>query len=86
MKILLLYSQHEETFWNLKKVLKILGKRAAYPPLGLLTVSAMLPKGWERKLIDLNYGNLEDDHISWADYVFISAMIGQKKSANKIIG
>ena len=85
MKILLVYPEYEETFWNLKKVLRILGKRVAYPPLGLLTVAAMLPKKWERRLIDLSCKKLKEEHINWADYVFIGAMIGQKKSVEEII-
>ncbi len=85
MKILLIYPEYEDTFFNPKKVFKVLGKRAAYPPLGLLTVAAMLPGKWEKKLIDLNCENLKDSHIRWADYVFISAIVGQKKSIHKII-
>ncbi|MBM3713279.1 MAG: B12-binding domain-containing radical SAM protein, partial [Actinobacteria bacterium] len=56
MKVLLIYPEYENTFWNLKKVLKVLGKKAAYPPLGLLTIAAMLPDNWEKKLIDMNWG------------------------------
>ena len=85
MKILLVYPEYEETFWNLKKVLRILGKRVAYPPLGLLTVAAMLPEKWERKLIDLSCKKLKEEHVNWADYVFIGAMIGQKRSVKEII-
>jgi len=85
MKILLVHPEYEDTFWNLKRVLKILGKKTAYPPLGLLTVAALLPKEWEKKLIDMNCDNLKDEHIAWADYVFISAIIGQKESARNII-
>jgi len=85
MKILLVYPEYEETFWNFKKVLRIIGKKSAYPPLGLLTVASMIPKDWERKLVDLNCEKLKDEHIRWADYVFISAILGQKTSAKKII-
>jgi radical SAM superfamily enzyme YgiQ (UPF0313 family) len=85
MKILLVYPEYEDTFWNFKKVLKIIGKRSAYPPLGLLTVAAMIPEDWERKLIDLNCEKLKDEHIKWADYIFISSIIGQKESAKRII-
>ena len=85
MKILLVYPEYEDTFWNFKKVLRIIGKKSAYPPLGLLTVASMIPKDWERKLVDLNCEKLKDEHIRWADYVFISAILGQKESAKKII-
>ena len=84
MKILLIYPECEETFWNFKKVLKVLGKKAAYPPLGFLTVAAMLPDYWEKKLIDMNCETLRDEHIEWADYVFISSIIGQKHSTNRV--
>ncbi len=81
MNILLIYPGYENTFWNVNKVLKLLGKRAAYPPLGLLTVAAMLPNHWEKKLIDMNCGeSLKDEHIEWADYVLIGSIIGQRQS------
>lgn len=85
MKILLIYPEYENTFWNVKKVLNVLGKKAPYPPLGLLTVAAMLPDYWEKKLIDMNCQALKDEHIKWADYVLISSIVGQKQSTKKIV-
>ncbi|MGM0366292.1 MAG: B12-binding domain-containing radical SAM protein [Actinomycetota bacterium] len=85
MNILLIYPEYENTFWNLKRVLKILGKKTAYPPLGLLTVAAMLPKEWDMKLVDLNCEALKDEHVEWADYLFISAIVGQKESTKDLI-
>ncbi len=85
MKILLVWPKFPETFWGFKHALKFIGKKAAFPPLGLITVAAMLPQEWEKKLIDLNVENLKDEDLSWADYLFISAMIIQKKSVRKII-
>jgi radical SAM superfamily enzyme YgiQ (UPF0313 family) len=85
MKILLIYPEYENTFWNVKKVLKLVGKKAAYPPLGLLTVAAMLPHNWEKKLIDMNCQTLRDEHIQWADYVMVSSIIGQKQSTKKVV-
>jgi len=86
MKILLIYPEYEDTFWNVNKVLRLLGKRAAYPPLGLLTVAAMLPGHWEKKLIDMNCGDaLKEEHIQWADYVMISSIVGQRQSTKKIV-
>lgn len=85
MKILFVYPQYPETFWSFKHALKFVSKRAVNPPLGLMTISAMLPESWGKKLIDLNIEPLRDKDILWADYVFISAMNIQKKSVNEII-
>ncbi len=82
---LLVYPKYPDTFWSFKHVLKLVSKKAAFPPLGLLTVASMLPEKWERKLVDLNVAELKDDHIDWADIVFISAMVVQKNSAQEII-
>ncbi len=85
MKILLVYPNYKDTFWSFDRILRLLGKRAAFPPLGLLTVASMMPKEWEKKLIDMNTDILKDEHIKWADYIFISAMIVQKEETKKII-
>ena len=85
MKILLVYPQYPDTFWSFKHALKFIAKKAAFPPLGLLTVAAMLPAGWEKKLVDMNVTKLTDAHLKWADYVFISAMTVQKQSARIVI-
>jgi radical SAM superfamily enzyme YgiQ (UPF0313 family) len=85
MKILLVYPQYPITFWSFKHILHILGKKASFPPLGLLTVASMLPKRWEKKLIDMNVDELEDEDIQWADLVLLSAMIVQKDSVKEII-
>ncbi|MDO8663445.1 MAG: B12-binding domain-containing radical SAM protein [Candidatus Wildermuthbacteria bacterium] len=85
MRILLVYPKYPETLWNFKYALKFIGKKAALPPLGLLTVASMFPQDWEKKVIDMNIDNLSDEDIRWADYVFISALIVQKSSVREII-
>jgi radical SAM superfamily enzyme YgiQ (UPF0313 family) len=85
MKILLVYPEYPDTFWSFKHALKFVSKKAAFPPLGLLTVAAMLPRNWEKKLVDMNVTRFNDTDIIWADYVFISAMTVQNKSAREII-
>jgi radical SAM superfamily enzyme YgiQ (UPF0313 family) len=85
MNILLVYPQYPDTFWSFKHSLKFISKKAAFPPLGLLTVAAMLPEGWGKKLVDLNVEPLSDEHLAWADLVFVSAMIVQKDSARQVI-
>jgi len=86
MKILLLYPKFPKSFWSFKYALPFIGKRAAFPPLGLLTLAALLPEGWEKKLIDLNTENLSDKEIQWTDFIFISAMVVQKESIREVIG
>lgn len=85
MKILLVYPEFPDTFWSFKHALKFVHKKAGAPPLGLLTVAAMLPSGWEKRLADLNVADLTDKDLAWADYVFISAMIVQRESARAVI-
>ncbi len=85
MKVLLVYPKYPDTFWSFKHALKFISKKASFPPLGLLTVAAMIPKEWERRLIDMNVSVLTEDDIRWADYVFISAMIVQKESVREVI-
>ena len=85
MKILLVYPRYPDTFWSFRHALKFLSKKASFPPLGLLTVAAMLPGEWEKRLVDLNVSSLSDENIKWADYVFLSAMVVQKDSAKEVI-
>lgn len=85
MKILLVYPEYPDTFWSFKYALKFVSKKAAYPPLGLLTVAPLLPSHWEKKLVDLNIENLKTRDILWADYIFIGAMSVQLKSAMEVI-
>ena len=85
MKILLVYPENPVSFWGFKDALKFVSKKAPEPPLGLITVAAMLPEEWEKKLIDLNVSKLENHHIIWADYVFLSGMNIQINSFKNII-
>ncbi len=85
LKILLVYPEYPETFWSFKHALKFISKKVSLPPLGLLTVAAMLPKEWQKKLVDMTVSTLSDRDIQWADYVFITAMSIQKESVKKII-
>jgi radical SAM superfamily enzyme YgiQ (UPF0313 family) len=85
MKVLLLYPEFPDTFWSFRHALPFLGKRSAYPPLGLLTVSALLSPHWERKLVDLNIEKLCDKDLAWADVAFISAMLIQAPFLSNLI-
>ena len=85
MKILLVYPTYPDTFWSFKHALKFVSKKASFPPLGILTVAALLPKEWDKKLIDMNTNDLKNQDILWADYIFISAMSVQSESADEVI-
>lgn len=85
MKVLFIYPEYPDTYWSFKHALRFVSKKAAVPPLGLITVSAMLPGSWEKKLIDMNVTKLEESDIAWADYVFLSAMYIQKESVDTVI-
>ena len=85
MRILFVYPEFPDTFWSFKHALKFIKKKTASPPLGLLTVAAMLPTAWEKRLVDLNLTSLTDENIQWADLVFVSAMVVQRDSAYALI-
>ena len=85
MNILFIYPKFPDTFWSFKYALKFIRKKAAYPPLGLLTVAAMLPDEFHKRLVDVNVESLTDDDLSWAYLAFIGAMTVQRDSARQII-
>ena len=85
MKVLLVYPEFPDTYWSFKHALSFEGKKSAFPPLGLLTVSAMLPESWERRLVDMNVRKLKQADVEWADVVFASAMIVQQESLKSVV-
>lgn len=85
MNTLLLYPEFPDTFWSFKHALEFVRKKASMPPLGLLTVAAMLPSGWNKRLVDVNVRPLAREDLEWADVAFVSAMTVQRRSARKII-
>lgn len=85
MNVLLIYPQMPDTFYAMKHFIDVVGKKAAYPPLGLLTIASLLPKEWSKKLVDLNVVPLLKDDLEWADFVFLSAMNVQEESVREIV-
>ncbi|MDA3926592.1 MAG: B12-binding domain-containing radical SAM protein [Kiritimatiellae bacterium] len=85
MNILLIYPEFPDTFWSFKHALKFVGKRSALPPLGLVTVAAMLPQTWSLRLVDTNVRGLTQKDLAWAECVFISAMVIQRESARQLV-
>ncbi len=85
MKVLLVYPEFPETYWSFRHALSFVGKRSAFPPLGLLTVSAMLPASWEKRVVDMNVRKLKPSDLDWADLVFATAMLVQKDSLKEVV-
>ena len=85
MKVLLINPQFPDTYWSFRHALSFEGKRSAYPPLGLLTVAAMLPPSWQRRLIDMEVRRLKDSDIEWADMVFVTGMLIQKDALGRVV-
>src|SRR6266446_10641389 len=85
MKVLLVYPEFPDTYWSFRHALSFVGKRSAFPPLGLLTISAMLPASWERRVVDMNVRSLKSSDIEWADMVFATAMLIQKDSLRDVV-
>jgi len=85
MKVLLIYPEIPDTFWSFKHALKFVHKKASSPPLGLVTVAALLPAQWEKRLVDCNVRALTEKDLAWADLAFISAMVVQKESVRKVV-
>ncbi len=85
MNALLIYPEFPETYWSFKHALKFVGKRAAQPPLGLMTVASLLPEAWRKRLVDVNVERLRDRDLDWADVALISAMHIQKDALLAVI-
>ncbi|MFA6108793.1 MAG: B12-binding domain-containing radical SAM protein [Candidatus Latescibacterota bacterium] len=85
MNLLLIYPRFPDTFWSFRHALRFIGRRAALPPLGLLTVAALLPPAWAKRLVDVNVRELREEDLEWADLAFISAMGVQRESAEELI-
>ncbi len=84
-RMLLVYPEFPPSYWSAKYALSFIGKKAAMPPLGLLTIAALFPEEDEIKLVDMNVGPLTAEHLEWAEYVFLSAMIVQRQSFEEVV-
>ncbi len=85
MNVLLIYPHWPETYWSFRHALKFQGKRAAYPPLGLLTVASMLPDHWHRRLVDSSVRRLTDAALKWANIAMLSGMLVHKAELIEIL-
>ena len=85
MRVLLLYPRFPKTYWSMHGVLELVGRKVLLPPLGLITVAALLPENWELRLVDCNIRDVSEEDWSWADLVMISAMLIQKPDLARLI-
>ena len=85
MNVLLVYPRFPDTYWSFRYALSFQGKRAAQPPLGLMTVAALLPESWSKRLVDTNVERLRDSDLAWADVVFLSGMHVQQQDLVSIV-
>jgi len=85
MNALLIYPEWPDTYWSFKHALSFEGKRSAYPPLGLLTVSALLPSHWNKRLVDTNVRRLTEADLQWADVAMLSGMLVHKEEILRIL-
>ncbi len=78
-----------DSFWSFRYILRLIGRKATFPPLGLLAFAGYLPESWELELVDLNVGVPSDSElrrkIAAADVVFASAMSIQKRSLVRVL-
>lgn len=85
MRVLLLYPLFPKSFWSFDKALELIGRKVAIPPLGIITVAAILPQTWEYRLVDRNVRFETEADWAWADLVIISGMIVQKPDMLQLI-
>jgi radical SAM superfamily enzyme YgiQ (UPF0313 family) len=78
MRALLIYPEFPKTFWSYEKILELVNRKVLLPPLGMVTVAALLPQHWEFKLADRNVREVTEAEWAWAELVIISGMIVQK--------
>lgn len=85
MNVLLLSPEFPQTFWSYTHALRFIGKKAVSPPLGLLTVAALLPSSWNKRLVDLSVQTWREEDLQWADCFFISAMGIQREATLALV-
>ncbi|MDP2360650.1 MAG: DUF4070 domain-containing protein [bacterium] len=85
MRCLLINPEFPDTFWSFRHALTFTRRQAALPPLGLLTMAAILPGDWPKRMVDLNVRRLEEADLAWAEMVFIGGMSVQRASAEEAI-
>ncbi|MGO9005882.1 MAG: B12-binding domain-containing radical SAM protein [Beijerinckiaceae bacterium] len=74
-----------KSFWGYEGARELLGARYPTAPLGMITVAAMLPKGWNVRLANRNTQELRQEDVAWADMVMTGGMLAQQFDTLKVI-
>ncbi|HXI02976.1 MAG TPA: radical SAM protein, partial [Candidatus Saccharimonadales bacterium] len=85
MRALLVNPQFPDSYWSGRYSLAFAGRKSLLPPLGLLTVAALLPQDWSFRLVDLNVTELTDEDLRWADVTLITGMLVQRPSLHQVL-
>ncbi|HSM82560.1 MAG TPA: B12-binding domain-containing radical SAM protein [Nodosilinea sp.] len=85
MKVLLLYPLFPQSFWSYDRFMELAGLKATIPPLGIITVAALLPSDWEIRFCDRNLTPETEADWAWCDLVILSAMLVQKPDFQALI-
>lgn len=85
MRVLLINPEFPDSFWSMQDFCEIAGCKTLLPPLGLITVAALLPGDWQFRLADLNTRPLRADDWDWAEMVMLSGMIVQRDGLISLI-
>ncbi|MEW6657933.1 MAG: B12-binding domain-containing radical SAM protein [Thermodesulfobacteriota bacterium] len=85
MKVLLIFPPMPLSFFSYPKLVHHLGCKALLPPLGLITVAALLPREWRLRLVDLNVEPVTEEAWDWADLVMLSGMVIQRQGLLALI-
>jgi radical SAM superfamily enzyme YgiQ (UPF0313 family) len=85
VNVLLIHPEFPDTFWSFKHAMRFIRKQASLPPLGLVTVAALLPREWKKRLVDTNVHRLQNRDLEWADLVLVGAMTVQRRSVKEIL-
>jgi radical SAM superfamily enzyme YgiQ (UPF0313 family) len=83
---LLIYPRFDaDTFWNFKRTAELFGAKYPAPPLGMITLAALLPGFWSLRLVNRNTEQLSDDDLDWADLVLTGGMLPQQNDTLDVV-
>jgi len=84
-KVLMVQPETPNTFWNMESAIRSVGYKAVMPPLGLMTVAAMLPDRYDVRLIDMNVRPLLERDLEDCDLLFITGMWIHRRSFVEVV-